>query len=684
MRSLTLLHKELSAPFRYALALALFTFALLLRLLILPIDAGFPFVTMYPATVAVFYFCGTRPGLLTTALSALTGFFIFLPPHWTFVHGFTESFIVCIYLMGALLTAAVVHQLQRYSVNLHTTLLRLRDSESRFRSFMDNSNFLSWMKDESGRYIFLNSQYPKRFNLPLTHWLGKTDFDLFPETKAQQLCKHDHDVIATGEPVVSEETSVDHDGTVSYWLSTKFRYTDSAAKTYIGGIAVDITARKLAEERIESLAFYDPLTGLPNRRLLLDRLTHVLDTGYRHQRLGALLFIDLDNFKVLNDTLGHDQGDLLLQMVAERLITNVRKGDTLARLGGDEFVIILEDLSPNALEAAAKAEVVAEKILATLGQPYPLAEMSHRSTPSIGITLFGESAESMDEPLKRADMAMYQAKAAGRNTLRFFDPAIQAAVTARVALESDLRAAVTQQQLLLYYQPQIAGANRLTGVEALVRWLHPQRGMVSPAEFIPLAEDTGIIITLGRWVLDTACAQLAAWAKQPALADLTIAVNVSPRQFHQHNFVDEVLSAIATAGANPRRLKLELTEGLLVTNVEDVIAKMIQLKNEGVGFSLDDFGTGYSSLAYLKRLPLDQLKIDQSFVRDILTDANDAAIAKTIIALAESLGLAVIAEGVETQQQRDFLAAQGCHAYQGFLFSRPLPVESFEQFVAQR
>ena len=683
MRSLTLLHKELSIPFRFGLALSLFIFALLLRLLILPLDAGFPFVTLYPATVAAYYFCGVRPGLLITALGALSGYYVFLPPHWTFIHGFRESFIVVIYLMGALLTAAVVHQLQLYAANLHATLRRLQDSDSRFRSFMDSSSFLSWMKDESGRYIYLNAQYQQRFKLEPGSWLGKTDFDLFPAERAQRFWKSDQDVIATGEPVVSEETALGLDGGTLHWLSTKFLYTDSAAQTYIGGIAVDITARKLAEEHIESLAFYDPLTKLPNRRLLLDRLAHALNTGYRHQRLGALLFIDLDNFKTLNDTLGHDQGDLLLQMVAERLTANLRKGDTLARLGGDEFVIILEDLSPNALEAAAKAEIVAEKIIASLGQPYSLAEHSHRSTPSIGITLLGELAESMDEPLKRADLAMYQAKAAGRNTLRFFDPAIQAAVTERVVLENDLRAALTQQQLLLYYQPQIAGEKQLTGVEALVRWLHPQRGMVSPAQFIPLAEDTGLIIPLGRWVLDAACTQLALWATAPAFEHLSIAVNVSPRQFHQHNFVDEVLSAIATAGANPRRLKLELTEGLLVSNVEDVISKMIALKNEGVGFSLDDFGTGYSSLAYLKRLPLDQLKIDQSFVKDILTDTNDAAIAKTIIALAESLGLAVIAEGVETQQQRDFLAAQGCDAYQGFLFSRPLPIAAFEAFATQ-
>lgn len=344
-------------------------------------------------------------------------------------------------------------------------------------------------------------------------------------------------------------------------------------------------------------------------------------------------------------------------------------------------MILLEDLSQDTLEAAAQAETVGEKILTALGQPYQFEGNSHRSTPSIGITLFGGEQESIEEPLKRADLAMYQAKAAGRNTLRFFDPEIQAAVAARFQLEADLRNAVTRNQFLLHYQPQMMGENQLTGAEALVRWRHPQRGIVSPAEFIPLAEDTGLILAVGRWVLDVACAQLALWAQRPGYAHLTIAVNVSPRQFRQSDFVDQVLAALASTGANPQLLKLELTEGLLVSSIEDVIIKMAALKERGVSFSLDDFGTGYSSLAYLKRLPLDQLKIDQSFVKDILVDSNGAAIAKTIIALADSLSLAVIAEGVETEVQRNSLAAWGCAAYQGYLVSRPLPIDAFEQFA---
>ncbi|MDO9198994.1 EAL domain-containing protein [Rhodoferax sp.] len=465
------------------------------------------------------------------------------------------------------------------------------------------------------------------------------------------------------------------------WLTVTAVKDDAGRATHYVGIFTDITARKMAEDEIESLAFFDPLTRMPNRRLLMDRLEQALAAGARRQRKGALLFVDLDNFKTLNDTLGHDTGDLLLEQVARRLAACVREGDTVARLGGDEFVVLLEDLSENAMEAATQAEAVGEKILTELSQSYRLASQEHHSTASIGITLFGEQQEGIDEPLKRADLAMYQAKAAGRNTVRFFDPQMQAVVTARAELETGLREAVAKNQFLLHYQAQVTGERRVTGAEALVRWQHPQRGMVSPAEFIPLAEETGLILPLGRWVLESACTQLALWATRADMAHLTVSVNVSPRQFHQRDLVEEVLATLERTGANPHRLKLELTESLLVSNIEDVIGKMHALKGKGVGFSLDDFGTGYSSLSYLKRLPLDQLKIDQGFVRDILIDPNDAAIARMVVALANSLGLTVIAEGVETAAQRDFLASQGCHAYQGYLFSRPLPLDEFEAFA---
>ena len=446
----------------------------------------------------------------------------------------------------------------------------------------------------------------------------------------------------------------------------------------------DITERKQAAEEIENLAFYDSLTHLPNRRLLLDRLKQALASSARSGLEGALLFIDLDNFKNLNDTLGHDIGDLLLQQVAQRLESCVREGDTVARLGGDEFVVMLEDLSEHALEAAAQTEAVGNKILDTLNQPYQLGKYEHHSTPSIGATLFNEHEHGMDELLKQADIAMYQAKKAGRNTLRFFDPAMQAAISLRVALESDLRRAVSgQEQFMLYYQPQVDSSGRLIGAEALARWRHPERGMVSPAEFIPLAEETGLILPLGHWVLTIACRQLEAWAAQPEMAHLTVAVNISAKQFHLPTFVEEVLSLVDYFGVDPAKLKLEITESLLLDNVDDIIAKMTALKARGISFSMDDFGTGYSSLQYLKRLPLDQLKIDQSFVHNISADESDKAIVRTIIAMAQSLNLSVIAEGVETEVQRQLLLNKGCTTYQGYLFGRPVPIEQFEALLKQ-
>ncbi len=445
----------------------------------------------------------------------------------------------------------------------------------------------------------------------------------------------------------------------------------------------DLIERKRAEEKIAELAFFDQLTGLPNRTLLMDRLQQAMAASSRSGSHGALLFIDLDNFKTLNDTLGHDMGDTLLKQVAQRLTPCVREGDTVARLGGDEFVVILAGLNTGESDAASGIETVAEKILAELNKPYQLDNLLHRSTASIGVTLFRSDLVAIDDLMKQADLAMYRSKAAGRNTISFFDPDMEASVKERATLEIDFRRAIHEKQFLLYYQAQLVsdmGIDRIVGAEALVRWQHPQRGIVLPAEFIPMAEETGLILPLGHWVLETACTQLAIWATQPEMAHLTVAVNVSAYQLRQHDFVDQVLAVLDKTGANPQRLKLELTESLLVSNVEEVIEKMFALKVKGVGFSLDDFGTGFSSLSYLKRMPLDQLKIDYSFVREVLSDLNDASIAKTIIALARSLGLGVIAEGVETESQRDFLFSAGCKAYQGFLFSRPLPLDGFEEF----
>ncbi|WP_313951994.1 EAL domain-containing protein [Accumulibacter sp.] len=465
------------------------------------------------------------------------------------------------------------------------------------------------------------------------------------------------------------------------WLTISAVKDSEGMVTHYVSTLTDISMRKAAQEEIRHLAFYDALTGLPNRRLLHDRLRLALVASARRGRQGALLFIDLDNFKTLNDTLGHDMGDRLLQQVGKRLATCVRERDTVARLGGDEFVVMLEDLGRRPEVAAAQCRTISKKILAVLNQPYDLAGHEYHNTPSIGIAVFGDGKDGIDELMKRADLAMYEAKGAGRNTLRFFDPQMEAVVTARANLEKDLRKALQEKQFILFYQPQIDRGGRVIGAEALVRWQHQGRGMVSPAEFIPLAEETGLILPLGLWVLETACVQLAVWAARPGREGFTVSVNVSARQFLQANFVEQVLTALSSSGANPHNLKLELTESMLLDNIQEMIAKMSALKDHGVGFSLDDFGTGYSSLSYLKRLPLDQLKIDQSFVRDLLTDPNDEVIARTIIALASTLGLSVIAEGVETVEQRDALASQGCNAYQGYLFSQPLPVAEFDSFL---
>ncbi|MCB1980000.1 MAG: EAL domain-containing protein [Burkholderiaceae bacterium] len=459
-------------------------------------------------------------------------------------------------------------------------------------------------------------------------------------------------------------------------IDTESRWTlvtgEAGQADSILAINTDIRERKATEREIQRLAFYDALTGLPNRMLLLDRAGHALSTALRQQEGGALLFIDLDNFKTLNDTLGHDQGDLLLEQVARRLETCVRGSDTVARLGGDEFVVMLEGLSADPSELAMEARAAAEKILAALAQPYQLEACQYRTTPSIGIAPFGQGESTVGDLLKHADLAMYQAKTGGRNTLRFYDPHMQAVVSARAELEADMRTALAQGEFLLHYQPQVRHDGRLVGVEALARWKHPLRGMVSPADFIPVAEETGLILTLGRWVLHTACHTLAQWQDHPQLRHLSMAVNVSSKQFRSSSFVEDVGRVLAVTGAPAKRLKLELTESVLVDNVEAIIATMEALRRLGVGFSLDDFGTGYSSLSYLKRMPLLQLKIDQSFVRDLLTDPNDAAIVDTIVALSAALGLEVIAEGVETLEQREMLLQAGCMAFQGYLYSRPL------------
>tara|TARA_R110002153_G_scaffold140679_2_gene291635 strand:- start:678 stop:2972 length:2295 start_codon:yes stop_codon:yes gene_type:complete len=443
----------------------------------------------------------------------------------------------------------------------------------------------------------------------------------------------------------------------------------------------DISISKAASDEIERLAFYDPLTQLPNRRLFLDRLNQALAVSAHSGRRGALLFLDLDHFKNLNDTRGHDIGDLLLQQVSGRLKACLREGDSAARLGGDEFVVLIENLDAQAIEAAAQTKNIATKISLSLNQPYLLGAHVFDNTPSIGATLFIGHELIADELLKQADIAMYQSKLEGRNTFRFFDQMMQKAIIARVDLEKELRDAIKHESFKLHYQMQVDCNGHTLGAEALIRWQHPERGIIAPVHFILLAEDTGLILPIGQWVLDTVCEQLNTWQQDPLTCNIVLAVNVSAMQLNQVDFVEQVIATIKRHGTNPARLKLELTESMLVDNINDIIAKMNALNDIGICFSLDDFGTGYSSLQYLKMLPLEQLKIDRSFVRDIATNNSDRTIVRTIITMASSLGINVIAEGVETLEQHQFLLDNACLHFQGYLFSKPVPIEELETIL---
>lgn len=465
------------------------------------------------------------------------------------------------------------------------------------------------------------------------------------------------------------------------WLTiTAVTAGDGKVTHYVGTFS-DITENSEAEAQIHRLAYYDALTQLPNRRLLQDRLSQALATCARSEQYGAVLFLDLDNFKTLNDTRGHDTGDQLLVEVTRRLRMTVRECDTVARLGGDEFIVLLEELSGDADEAANLAKQIGEKLGVVIGLPCHIDGADFHCTASIGVRLF-HAQDTVEELLKHADLAMYQAKNAGRNALRFFDPAMQARLDERSELETELRKALARQEFQLYFQPQVDADSRIVGAETLLRWRHPRRGMIAPDTFIPLAEDSGLILPIGQWVLETACTQIATWGATESSRELVLAVNVSARQFRQVDFVDRIKAVLASSGADPKRLKLELTESVVLDNVADTIEKMQQLKAIGVSFSMDDFGTGYSSLAYLTQLPLDQIKIDRSFVLNLPDDINDGIIAKTIISMGRSLALDVIAEGVETEGQYEFLERYGCHGYQGYLYSKALPLDSFEAYIA--
>ena len=456
---------------------------------------------------------------------------------------------------------------------------------------------------------------------------------------------------------------------------------DAGKVSHYVGMFSDISLRKEAEAEIFRLAYYDPLTLLPNRRLLMDRLNQAMTASDRNDTYGAVLFIDLDHFKELNDTQGHAVGDKLLVEVARRLVSSVRTGDTVARLGGDEFVVMLANLFDSDEDVVPHAESVASKVLEALNRPYRLEGQQYQGTASIGVTLFHGRQASADELLKHSDVALYQAKSSGRARLRFFDPSMQQALEKRARMKSDLRAALQENQFRLHFQPQVDASGHCVGAEVLLRWQHPEQGLVPPGDFIPFAEESGLIGLIDMWVLAESCRQIRDWDERKVFAGLRLSVNISAAAFMHHDFVAEVLAIIYAHRIDPARLKLELTETSLIHNLAEAIDRMKQLKSDGIIFSLDDFGTGYSSLSYLRQLPIDQLKIDRAFVRNVTVESGDAVIAKTIIGMAHNLGLEVIAEGVETQEQFALLDSFGCFGFQGYLFSRPVSLGEFETWL---
>ena len=560
----------------------------------------------------------------------------------------------------------------------------LRQQKDLLNSVIQHSPIRVFWKDRDLRYLGCNNQFAQDAGLKSPDQLiGRTDYEMSWRDQAELYQADDQAVMLSGVPKLDfEEPQTTPDGQ-TIWLSTSKVPLRGVNDEIIGvlGVYSDITARKLAEVQIRNLAYFDPLTGLPNRRLLMDRLHQAMVGSIRHRQFGALLMLDLDNFKDLNDSQGHDIGDQLLVEVGKRLRECTRQADSVARLGGDEFVVVSEDIGEDEASAAIQAKSIAEKVRMALSQPYLLknGELAHYCTPSIGVTLFHGEDTSLELLLKQADVAMYQAKSAGRNAVRFFNTVMQTTIDARANMAIGLRNGLERGELRLYYQPQVDWHGKLIGAEALLRWMPPDSAPVSPAVFIPLAEETGLILSIGDWVFEQACRQLSLWAQDSETSALTLAVNVSAHQFRQPDFVERVHGHLERSGIDPTRLKMELTESVMVAQVDEVIDRMQSLQKMGVSFSLDDFGTGFSSLSYLKRLPLDQLKIDQSFIRDISHDPNDAAIVRAILAMSQSLGLSVIAEGVETEDQRAFLLRHGCELYQGYLFGKPLPIEDWPQ-----
>jgi diguanylate cyclase (GGDEF)-like protein/PAS domain S-box-containing protein len=601
-------------------------------------------------------------------------------------YGFYALFVLTMSSLALLFWSRTLGRRVRVRTQeLSNTVASLKASELRFRTLFEQANDAILIM-RGPVVIDCNQRTLDLLGLSREEVVGSTPLAASPVTQPDGRISEVvmHEMLArveAGHSAVFEWRNLRPDGSVLD-VEVSLSRIDFGGEVCLQAIVRDITERKEAQSEILRLAYFDSLTQLPNRRQLVDRLRVALSACKRRAAWGAVLFIDLDNFKSLNDTRGHDIGDTLLVEVSRRLVANARAKDLVARLGGDEFVVLIEDLQGQTQEAASNAEAIAHHVLQALGQPYQLGSHEFHTSGSLGLCMFsGGADETVDEVLKRADAAMYRAKTAGRNTLCFFDPAMQASLEMRAVLEDELRRAVPLQQFRLVYQPQLDVNRGIVGCEALVRWSHPERGEVFPGQFIPLAEETGLIVPLGHWILETACLQLRAWNQLPGREHFKMSVNVSARQFRQVDFVERVRSVVQELGVLARNLTLELTESLVLDNVSDAIEKMHQLKALGIGFSMDDFGTGFSSLAYLKRLPLDALKIDQSFVRDIATDPDDEVIVRTIIAMGHSLGLVVVAEGVETALQHEQLRKHHCTQFQGYHFGRPQPAADFERLL---
>ena len=573
--------------------------------------------------------------------------------------------------------------LQKAVKDLNHSHIKLKNSEEKYRSIFENLQDVYLEIGIDGRIIEISPSISNFSRYSREELLDKKIEELFSSL-------YDHGQLLTRlqseDRIIDYEISLKDKGEslIPCSLNASYHVAGSRSEDKVCATLRDVSERKQAEARIEYLAYYDALTELPNRRLLLDRLEQNISRARRYKYFGAMLFLDLDRFKHINDSLGHPIGDALLKEVSKRLICDLRAEDTVSRLGGDEFVMLLSDLGPDPEEAAAAAQHKAEAIRRRLAEKYEIVGHELHVTPSIGVAMFPasghEALESGTDILRYADTAMYRAKDDGRDTIRFFLPSMQAAADTRLAIEKELRYALEKGELSLFFQPQVNAGGEILGAETLARWHHPEKGFISPATFIPIAEATGLILPIGEWVLRTACQHLKAW-QENGLQIKHLAVNVSPRQFRQPNFIQQVQTILEQTGADPTMLGLELTEGMVIDNIVDTIEKMQGLKQLGIELSIDDFGTGYSSLAYLKKMPLDILKIDQSFVRDIENDVNDAAIVDTIISMAKHLDLRVIAEGVETSFELDFLEDKGCMLYQGYFFSKPLPNDEFTKLL---